>query len=153
MVFKSVRVSPCAARCCLRCSRSRLARQARSARVYPASEVLAREDRPMSPPGLFVLCSLPVTRRGLRTYLVYPAAVCPQSHILARGDDCSAPLTYLAGDMRLIVFRIEVLQLPIFAIVFLYLPLGRVFIAVSGNHSYRALLRVRDRGAILATPV
>src|SRR5215475_9987743 len=26
-------------------------------------------------PGLFVLCSLPATRRGLRTYLVYPAVM------------------------------------------------------------------------------
>ena len=82
---------------------------------------------------------------------MYPAAVYPQSHILARGDDCSASLTYLAGGMRLIVFRIEVLHLPILAIALLYLPLARVFVAVLGNRSYRALLWVRDRGAILTT--
>jgi hypothetical protein len=42
-----------------------------------------------------VLCSLPATRRGLRAYLVYPAVLCSQSRILARGDDLSAPRTHL----------------------------------------------------------
>jgi hypothetical protein len=123
-----------------------------------------------------ILYSLPATRRGLRTYLVYPAAVCLQPYVLARGDDCSAPRTHLADGMRLVVFRIEVLQLPILAVALLHLPLGRVlavlrqdtlrllpqafgllpdelFVAVLGNHSYRALLRVRDCTAIPATPV
>jgi len=61
-----------------------------------------------------------------RTHLVYPAAICSQSCILARGDDCSAPCTDLAGGMRLVVFRIEVLQLSILAIVLHHLALGHV---------------------------
>ena len=62
-----------------------------------------------------------------RTHLVYPAAICSQLCIPARGDDCPAPSTDLAGGTRLVVFRIEVLQLSILAIVLHYLALGRVF--------------------------
>ena len=98
-----------------------------------------------------------------RTHLVYPAAICSQSRILARGDDCSAPCTDLAGGMRLVVFRIEVLQLSILAVVLYYLALGRIlailrqdtslgllpealFLAVLGHHAHHAP-RVRDRRA------
>jgi hypothetical protein len=79
-------------------------------------------------------------------------------------------------EARLVVFRIELLQLLILAFVLLQLRLGRVravfrqdalrllpqalgllphelFLGVLGHHSCRALLWVRDRWAIPATPV
>ena len=107
---------------------------------------------------------------------MYPAAVCSQSHILARGDDRSAPPTHLAGGTCLIVLRIEVLQLPILAVVLRYLALGRVlailrqhtlrllpqalrllpdelFVAVLRHHGHRAPLRFRDRRAFSVIPV
>ena len=42
---------------------------------------------------------------GRRAYLVYPTAICSPPHILARGDDRSAPRTDLAGRVRLVVFQ------------------------------------------------
>lgn len=56
-------------------------------------------------------------------------AIWSQPHILARCDYSSAPLTNLAGGMCLIVLRIDVLQLPVLAVVFRYLALGR-FLAI-----------------------
>jgi hypothetical protein len=53
-------------------------------------------------------------------------AVWPQSRILARGDDRTAPLADLAGGVRFVVLRIEVLHLPIFLVMLLDLALTQV---------------------------
>ena len=58
---------------------------------------------------------------------MYPLAVACQPRIVARGDDPSAPHAYLAGGVRLIVFRVEILQLPVLEVVLPYLVLGQFF--------------------------
>src|SRR5258706_6868893 len=72
------------------------------------------------------------------THLVYPPAVCSQPRILTRGDDRSAPRTDLPGSTRLVILRIEVRRLPILAVVFLYLALGRI-LAILRQHALRPL--------------
>jgi hypothetical protein len=52
--------------------------------------------------------------------------VWPQPRVLARGDDRTAPLTDLAGGVRFVVLRIEVLHLPIFLVMLLDLALTQV---------------------------
>ena len=140
VVFKSVRGSPHPPP--LLPALSALAagpRQARSSRVYPASEVLAGEDRPMSPLACSSCAARPSNSpRSTDDSSCTQRSRCSQPRILARGDDCSAPRAHPAGGMRLVVFRIEVRQLPD--------PLrSRSFISLSSAFSPGSVFRRRTR--------
>src|ERR1700676_1789676 len=102
-------------------------------------------------------------------HLMDQMTIWQQPRILARGNDRPAPLTDLAGRVRFVVFRIEVLHLPLFLFMFFDLALTQIlaalwrdtprlplFLAVAGPevrpYSHRASSYVRDGRTIAADP-
>jgi hypothetical protein len=97
---------------------------------YAASKPGLRRLRPLpvphSPSGHG--CPLSQPSPFQRAHLMDPVTVWQQPRVLARGDDRPAPLADLAGGVRFVVFRVEILQFLLFPLVLLDLVLAQILI-------------------------
>jgi hypothetical protein len=59
---------------------------------------------------------------------MYPTAIWPPPHVIALGNDRPAPLADLAWGVRLVVFRLKILNLPFRTVMLLDLVLGQVLV-------------------------